>query len=252
MLKEKVAFKEYNDLQIKEFIEKKCIPIKAIKDKSVQAYQINKKEAELIVKKGLATFSYDKFGNFHKETINKKVFEGDYMVTQIINRNSNCYIVPAEKFEKKYFKTKKEGVYQPKSAEITVYKIPENFKVSFKASWGELLFLSGSGVIVIEGDGKGVYGVNKEEFEATYSYIKNKKLKRGCFERKKIEDNNMTDQFFNRDLNKRSRFNALLEKGWAEKELAVEKEKEKERAKSTPVSKLNLTHKEVKKKHSVF
>lgn len=36
----------------------------------------------------------------------------------------------------------------------------------------------------------------------------------------------MTDQFLKRDFNKRIRLNALLEKGWAERELTIKKEKE--------------------------
>lgn len=174
---EEIFFTHLNEEELKDFIEKQCSPIKAIKNKKVHAYPINKEEAEKIAKNGFITFVYDKYGNPKEETINKNVVEGDFMINQNINGKNNSYIIPSEKFYNNYIQTETSGQSQPKSCEKIVYRIPEDTKISFKASWGSTLFLRGGGVIVIEDDGKGFYGINKEEFESTYSYLKKQKNK---------------------------------------------------------------------------
>jgi hypothetical protein len=100
----------------------------------------------------------------HVETTKTAGADGGYKVT---NPTGEQYLVDPAKFEKRY-QPSAPGIYEPKFDPVQVVRIEES--VAFKAPWGEDMRIKAGGALV-NGGGNDVYGIQPEEFEATYSMI---------------------------------------------------------------------------------
>lgn len=91
--------------------------------------------------------------------------DGGYRVTA---HTGEQYLVDKAKFEKLYDITDAEGVYAPKPSPRKVLPVGDR-DVAFTAPWGEPMRIASGGVLVNGGKGD-VYGIQPEEFKATYSF----------------------------------------------------------------------------------
>lgn len=103
--------------------------------------------------------------NGHVETTKTAGPDGGYKTK---NPSGEEYIVEPKTFEKRYDPAGPENEYRPKFAPVQV--LPLDRDVSFKAPWGEDMFIKAGGMLV-NGGGKDIYGIQKEEFAATYSVV---------------------------------------------------------------------------------
>ena len=90
---------------------------------------------------------------------------GGYKVTA---QTGEQYLVDVAKFERSYDQTDAAGVYAPKSDPRKVLDLPRN--VAFTAPWGEEMRIKAGGVLV-NGGGGDVYGIQPDEFRASYSSV---------------------------------------------------------------------------------
>lgn len=88
---------------------------------------------------------------------------GGYKVTAQIGEQ---YLVDKAKFEKLYNETDAPDIYAPKPDVRKVLELKDN--VAFTAPWGEEMRIRGGGVLV-HGGKKDVYGIQPDEFKASYS-----------------------------------------------------------------------------------
>jgi hypothetical protein len=95
---------------------------------------------------------------------------GDFVVT---NPDSERYIVPGEKFLKKYLPTDNPNIYKPNAGPVSAMPLTEDVK--FKAPWGEEMAIKKGGVLV-RGGPNDIYGIQPEEFKNTYSIIDQSKI----------------------------------------------------------------------------
>ena len=100
----------------------------------------------------------------HVETKNVAPAGGSMKVT---NPNGEQYLISPAKFEIRYALTE-DGDYAPKADPVLVLRLDE--AVSFTAPWGEEMFIKAGGVLV-NGGGSDIYGIQPEEFEATYTVL---------------------------------------------------------------------------------
>ncbi len=176
-------FKEIDNEQIMTYIKAGILKEEqAVKDVPVKAIEITNEMLDEINKSGGYTtiVRSPENGELVKETTNKNLNVGDFLVTNQINGYDNSYVVSAEKFKKLYNPTEENNIFEPKEDIKKVYQVAENVK--FEAPWGEKIDLYKGGYIVAENntpDNNQFYGINKEEFDATYSIIKNEKIDRG-------------------------------------------------------------------------
>ena len=90
--------------------------------------------------------------------------KGGYKITA---QTGEQYLVDPDKFAKLYQTTSAEGVYEPRPDPRKVLDLKEN--VSFTASWGEDMRIRSGGVLVKDGPKK-AYGIQGDEFHASYSF----------------------------------------------------------------------------------
>lgn len=165
---------EYTKLdtqQILEMIENRTFKkMIAVKDVPVKAILLTQDIVDKIFAEGgYKTVVIDDEGNPFTETTNNKINVADMLVTNQIAGYENSYIVGSEKFAKLYNATDNKEVFSPIGEERTVYMIPKGTNVSFEAPWGGEMKIRGGGVIVP--DEEKFYGINPEEFKATYSEV---------------------------------------------------------------------------------
>jgi hypothetical protein len=140
----------------------------AVKDKTVVAEILTESSINRIFEMGgYPTVCYDDEGNPFVETVNKNIRAGDYLVANVIDGRENCYVINSEKFESLYDNIEGTSVYRPKGELRTMYRLPMDMNVSFIATWGSEMKVRGGGVLIEEGDS--FYGINPEEFKATYT-----------------------------------------------------------------------------------
>jgi hypothetical protein len=118
---------------------------------------------------GFSTYVIDDNGKAHIETVNKSINLGDWLVTNLIDGNQNSYIIRDEKFTSVYNSTSQSDIYTPVDEQRTVYPLPKNMHVEIEAPWGSKMKVRGGGVLIAEGDK--FYGINPEEFKATYAFV---------------------------------------------------------------------------------
>jgi HEAT repeats len=143
-------------------VAKKDVPVKALCLGQAEIDGIN-------AKGGFETVVVDENGKAMVETKNKAMQPGDWLVTNQIEGQNNSYIVPAAKFEKLYSASATPGVFNPVGDPKTVFVLPEGINLEFEAPWGGAMKIRGGGVLVPD-EGK-FYGINPEEFKATYSEV---------------------------------------------------------------------------------
>lgn len=141
---------------------KKDVPVRAL---VLDQAQIDKINAE----GGFKTVVIDENGNAMVETVNKSMLPGDYLVTNQIEGQDNSYIVTAAKFAKLYAATNDPGVFNPIGDPRTVFQLPAGVNLEFEAPWGGTMKIRSGGVLVPDGDK--FYGINPEEFKATYRVV---------------------------------------------------------------------------------
>jgi hypothetical protein len=90
--------------------------------------------------------------------------DGGYKVTA---QTGEQYLVDKTKFEKIYTATGTPEVYAPVSEPRKVLGLDRN--VSFTAPWGEPMRIQSGGVLVNSGK-KDVYGIQPDEFRASYTF----------------------------------------------------------------------------------
>lgn len=100
----------------------------------------------------------------HVETKNVAPEGGSMKVT---NPAGEQYLISPAKFQARYTLTE-NGDYAPKSDPVPVLRLNEG--VSFTAPWGEEMRIKAGGVLV-NGSGSDIYGIQPEEFEATYTIL---------------------------------------------------------------------------------
>jgi hypothetical protein len=143
----------------------------AAKTALIQATNLSQNAVDKILQKGgFQSVIFTSSGDAEIETINSHINAGDWIVTQLIGGKENSYIVDADDFKELYSKTETPNMYKPRGEERKVYIIPEDMNIELEASWGKMK-IRGGGVILSNGKG-GYYGINPEEFRATYSIIK--------------------------------------------------------------------------------
>lgn len=164
-------YTQVNVSQINQMInDGVLVPLQAIKDKNVRAIELTQEVVNhMIANGGYQTVVLDEKGRASVETTNKKLNAGDWLVTNQIATHDNSYVVSSEKFFKLYEKTNTPDVYKPISGVRTAYKIPQDMNLEFEAPWGGMMKIRSGGVLVADGDK--FYGINPEEFVATYSIV---------------------------------------------------------------------------------
>jgi hypothetical protein len=98
------------------------------------------------------------------ETTKTAGADGGYKVTALTGEQ---YLVDPAKFLKIYDQTDVEGVYAPKPDPRKVLELDRN--VAFQAPWGGDMRIEKGGVLVNPGGGGGIYGIQPEEYRASYS-----------------------------------------------------------------------------------
>ena len=139
--------------------------MKAIKDKNVRAIQLSESVAAQMKESGYQTVAIDDDGSLLVETTNKKIATGDWILTNQIEGHNNSYVISGAKFPTLYEATPEADIYKPISGVRAVYETSQNFE--FEAPWGGDMKIRSGGVLVADGDK--FYGINPEEFKATYS-----------------------------------------------------------------------------------
>ena len=147
----------FNDLTAK-----KDVPVRAL---TLDQAQIDKINAE----GGFKTVVIDENGNTMVETVNKSMLPGDHLVTNQIEGQDNSYIVTAAKFAKLYTATDDPAVFNPVGDSRTVFELPVGVNLEFEAPWGGMMKIRSGGVLVP--DNEKFYGINPEEFRATYRVV---------------------------------------------------------------------------------
>lgn len=144
----------------------------AVKNKEVVAEILTREKIDTILTRGgYETVCIDDDGFVYIETTNKNLKVGDYIVSNDIAGYDNSYIVPAAKFHQLYDAIDEiNGIYKPKGICREVYRLPHDMNLRFTAPWGSEMKIRSGGVLIFEEIDK-VYGINQEEFEATYSII---------------------------------------------------------------------------------
>ena len=101
----------------------------------------------------------------HVETTKTAGQNAAYKVTNPLGEQ---YLIEPDKFEKLYEKSETEGIFRSKWDPVPVVKVNEN--VSFTAPWGEEMRIKAGGVLVNGGDND-IYGIQEDEFAATYDIV---------------------------------------------------------------------------------
>lgn len=91
---------------------------------------------------------------------------GDMRVSRT---NGDSYFLGA-KFRFLYHPTEKENIYTPAPRTLTAVQVNRN--ITFPAPWGTRQNIPAGGYIVGEEDGREVWGVHQQSFEATYRKLK--------------------------------------------------------------------------------
>lgn len=157
--------------QITDMIQNKTLQeLKAVKNKIVHAQRLTTQMVQdLLAQGGYQTVVMDDNGKPMVETTNKKIAEGDWLLTQKLEGYDNCYIVGDAKFATLYDQYDEVGHYKPKGGVRTVYQLPAGMNLEFEAPWGGQMKIRSGGVLVADGDK--YYGINPEEFKATHSVV---------------------------------------------------------------------------------
>ena len=90
--------------------------------------------------------------------------DGGYRVTA---QTGEQYLVDKAKFERLYNETETPGVYAPVPDPRKVLPLDKN--VVFEAPWGGPMYIRDGGVLV-NGGPKDLYGIQPDEFKASYSF----------------------------------------------------------------------------------
>jgi len=98
------------------------------------------------------------------ETTKTAGADGGYKVT---NPTGEQYLVEPSKFQDRYEEST-PGIFVPKFDPVKVSKISEN--VTFEAPWGGPMNIEAGGVLVYGGEND-IYGIQPDEFAATYDII---------------------------------------------------------------------------------
>ncbi len=91
--------------------------------------------------------------------------DGGYRVTA---QTGEQYLVDPVKFEKLYDTTETDGIFAPKPAPRKVLGLDQD--VAFTAPWGEDMRIAKGGVLVNGGKGD-VYGIQPDEYRASYTLV---------------------------------------------------------------------------------
>jgi len=110
-------------------------------------------------------------GGVLEETKNKASEVPSMVVTNMIDGQTNSWIVKKETFDKRYTADpNQDGKFLPVGAPVEgMFRTKEN--ITFQAPWGSPINLAAGGVVVPDPSG-GFYGINPKEFEATYDILK--------------------------------------------------------------------------------